>query len=793
MLRLADAQIAPATKSSGIIIGNLIDADNSKAIPSASVVITRTSDSSFSRNSMSAKDGAFIFEILPNGFYRLQFTATGYKPLTIDSIHIRDERSDFDLNDIKLNKKTTQLEEVIVYAEKPLVEEKDGKIIFNTGESALSAGATTTELLKQTPLVNIDNDGNIALRGKDVKILIDDKPVELNGKQLQDLLESMPGSMIEKIEVMTTPPPQYANERGGVINIVTKKGRVGMNGRLNLNYGTRGEAGINGFFGYRKQRFSININGGFGYNGYQGNSVSNRQNIYRDSINFFNTNGASNSENARPNARLNVSYDINKQHNLNFTLLYNSNSADGNSYNEYSNINQYSQLYRLSDRQIHSNTNSSNPNFNFAYSYKGKNPKELLRVILGWNLNSSEIGRNYFQQFLNADSTRTGIDSTQQQNTDIHNHTISYRVNYDKPLTNKISLSIGTNYSQFISHNILNTIFLKKPDQIFVQNSGLSNNFLYYQNIYAFRGGIRYDIMLDFYINMGVQVEHTTTHFDLQSSINKYANNYWEPLPFATIMKKWKNEISLTVSYKRSIQRPGINELNPSVDYSDPYNRRFGNPYLNPYYSDNFDLIIGKWNKLFNVNASLGYDLLQNIYSSIRTLQQDGVTNISWQNISGRQEYHASTWCGYSVSKKARINLSLGYTYNQYSDLDHDINKFRNGGSFYSTMNTSYLFSDLLNSTASFTFNRFANPQGTVRSSLSVNLGIQRKFFKKKFVIAVNAIDPFKQQQNKIVTFGSNYTLQSVSSTQTRNFRLAVSYIFSKTPKNIFSYMKRTK
>jgi outer membrane receptor for ferrienterochelin and colicin len=47
--------------------------------------------------------------------------------------------------------------------------------------------------------------------------------VELNLQQLQDLLESMPGSSIEKIEVMTNPPPQYANEQGGVINIVTKK------------------------------------------------------------------------------------------------------------------------------------------------------------------------------------------------------------------------------------------------------------------------------------------------------------------------------------------------------------------------------------------------------------------------------------------------------------------------------------------------------------------------------------------------------------------------------------------
>ena len=754
-------------------------------------MLTKISDSSFSRNAISAKDGAFIFELLPNGYYRLQFSVTGYKSLTIDSIHIRDERSDFDLNDIKLSRKSTQLDEVIVYAEKPLVEEKDGKIIFNTGESALSAGATTTELLKQTPLVNVDNDGNIALRGKDVKILIDDKPVELNAKQLQDLLESMPGSMIEKIEVMTTPPPQYANERGGVINIVTKKGRVGMNGRLNLNYGSRGEAGVNGFFGYRKQQFSININGGFGYNEYQGSSISSRQNLYADSSNFFNTSGSNNNENARPNGRVNISYDLSKQHNLNFTFFYNSNSSGGNSTTEYSNLNQLNQLYRLSDRTIHSNVKSENPNFNLSYTYKGKNPKELLRLIFGLNFNSSDNGRDYFQQFLNPDFTRTGIDSTQQQNTSIHNYSMNYRASYDKPIGNKLSFSVGTNFSKFASHNILNTSYLKKPDLVYVQNAGLSNNFYYYQLIYAFRGGLRYDIMPDFYINLGVQVEHTTTHFDLQNSSIKYPNDYWKPLPFFTLMKKWKSDISITASYKRSIQRPGINELNPSIDYSDPYNRRSGNPYLQPYYSDNFDLIAGKWNKRFTINASLGYDQLHDLYSLIRILQPDGITNSSWQNINGRKEYHASTWCGYSVTKKARVNFSVGYSYNQYSDYDHTINKFRDGGSIYSTMNSSYLFNDVLNSSASLTFNRFANPQGTIRSTVSMNLGIQRKFFKKKLVIALNAIDPFKQQQNKTVIFGSNYTLQSLSYSQTRNFRLAISYIFSKTPKSIFSYMKK--
>src|SRR4029079_1244042 len=133
------------------------------------------------------------------------------------------------------------------------------------------------------PLVQKDPNGKITVRGKEPKILIDDKPVELNLQQLQDLLESLPGSSIEKIEVMTNPPPQYANEQGGVINITTKKGRVGKSGRINISAGTRGEASMNGNFTYRKQGLSITLNSGVSYNRVIGEGNSSRNNFYTDS------------------------------------------------------------------------------------------------------------------------------------------------------------------------------------------------------------------------------------------------------------------------------------------------------------------------------------------------------------------------------------------------------------------------------------------------------------------------------------------------------------------------------
>ena len=261
--------------------------------------------------------------------------------------------------------------------------------------------------------------------------------MELNAKQLQDMLESMPGSMIEKIEVMTTPPPQYANERGGVINIVTKKGKVGFNGRVNVNYGTRGEAGLSGNLTYRKNKFALNINAGFGYNEFEGKNYSRRQNIYVDSTNYFNINGNSVNLNRRPNFRASIDYELNKKNSINFTTSYNANSADNSNGTEYINLNNASQIYRLSNRATGTSTTSINPNFNLTYTLKTKDPKEVLRIITGLNFNDNNTDRDFYQKYFNADYTPTGADSTQQQLTHIKNNTFNLRVNYDKPLRNK--------------------------------------------------------------------------------------------------------------------------------------------------------------------------------------------------------------------------------------------------------------------------------------------------------------------------------------------------------------------
>jgi hypothetical protein len=86
----------------------------------------------------------------------------------------------------------------------------------------------------------------------------------------------------------------------------------------------------------------------------------------------------------------------------------------------------------------------------------------------------------------------------------------------------------------------------------------------------------------------------------------------------------------------------------------------------------------------------------------------------------------------------------------------------------------------LYNTTGSFTYNRFANPQGTVKSNVSMNIGLQAKILKKKITTTLNIIDPFMQQENRSFTYGTNFTTENYSTTNTRNYRLTISYNFTK-------------
>jgi hypothetical protein len=486
----------------------------------------------------------------------------------------------------------------------------------------------------------------------------------------------------------------------------------------------------------------------------------------------------------RPNFRSNINYDINKFHSLNLVLQYNQNSFQNHNVTEIANLNNSKAVYRLSDRTLDVEGDSYNPNLNFTYTLKTKRPGETLKWINDFNYSLNETSRDFYQQYFYPDHSPNGKDSTQQQLTSNKTKSYNGRLTYDLPLKNrKTFLSAGTYYTITSSRINSDASFLRKSDLNWVPLNALINQFKFRQQVNTFQGSVKQKLTENTSTTAGIYSEYTQFDFALFKTGAQASNNYWSILPFMTFNKTWEHQANLTFSYRKTIRRPGSTELNPTVDSADAYTIRIGNTNLKPALSHNFDLVLGKTKNSFYANIGLGYNIVDDVFAQIRNRLSDTTTQITWENISGRKEYEISTWSGYTLSKHTRINLSASYSYNTYSDFDREVRKYRNGGSFTSNLNANYVWKDLYTVTGNFTYNKFANPQGTVKSSLSMNVGMQAKMLNKKFIVTLNVIDPFVQQQNRTFTYGTNFNLENYNSTQTRNFRLTLGYNLSRSQK----------
>ena len=152
---------------------------------------------------------------------------------------------------IFLEPDTEMLEEAVVTARRPVIEQKLDKIVMNIADAVSTEGSNGTDLLRKAPGVTIDFegnvnpgvtidfDGNVKLNGSTVAVWLDGRPSNLSGKELEVLLQSTDGTTIDRIEIMAHPSAKYdAAGGGGIINIVTKKNFMqGFNGSVNLGYG----------------------------------------------------------------------------------------------------------------------------------------------------------------------------------------------------------------------------------------------------------------------------------------------------------------------------------------------------------------------------------------------------------------------------------------------------------------------------------------------------------------------------------------------------------------------------
>jgi iron complex outermembrane receptor protein len=563
----------------------------------ASIVLLKASDSSVQKLIVADKSGAFEFQDLPFGNYRLSISAVGYQDKLTDVIEISAAQSKKEFSTIALAKEDKSLKAVTVTAKKQLIEIKPDRTVVNVDAGISNAGATALEVLEKSPGVAVDRDGNVSLKGKQgVMIMIDGKPTYLTGTQLATLLGSMNANQLDQIEIMTNPPAKYdAAGNSGIINIKTKKNKQkGWNGSLNLGFGqgsywkTNNSLNLN----YRNEKINAFVNYSQSINeNYTDlhivrtylDETSKQPFAYFDQPTWLKRRFQNNT------LKAGLDYSPTKTTTIGIagTGFITKPQFAGNSTGYLQDADHVtdSSVTTLSNNKMKWTNGSLNLNLRQQFSAKSELTADLDYVHYTMANN---------QDFLNSAFDAAG---NQQYANKLKGdlpaiiNIYSAKADYSYTASNGLKLETGWK-SSFVKTDNTADYFLEN-NGAWVPDYQKTNHFLYDENIHAayanasktigkwsFQGGLRFE----------------QTHYDGRQLGNPekqdsaFSRNYGSLFPTAYITYNADSNHVFTLNAGRRIDRPAYQNLNPFIFYINEYTYEEGNPYLKPQFTYSVEL-----------------------------------------------------------------------------------------------------------------------------------------------------------------------------------------------------------
>ena len=248
------------------INGKLVTSDNN-GLPYATISIAESSSPNVSIKKLATKENGEFSTTLEKGEYMLTFNFVGMDEV-IESIDLTNSNKTYDIGAISMKESSTELDELSVTAQRPLVKVEIDKLTYSAKDDPESSTSNVLDLLRKVPLVTVDGEDEIQLKGSsNFRIYINGKPSNMVSSNPSQVLKSMPANSVKDVEVITDPGAKYDAEGiGGIINIVTDK-RVddGYSASLGANGDTFGGYGANAYLASKYGKFGFSGNAGYYY------------------------------------------------------------------------------------------------------------------------------------------------------------------------------------------------------------------------------------------------------------------------------------------------------------------------------------------------------------------------------------------------------------------------------------------------------------------------------------------------------------------------------------------------
>ena len=210
---IAKAQMPASTGLTGRISGTVIDSITKKPLDYATISIFRSKGKAPLNGVLTDDKGNFKLDGIAAGSYKLSISFIGYPAKIIDPVTTTSSKLDKNLGTIVLAPSTNTLKAVVVEGQTPVIENRIDKIVYNAEKDVTSAGGNASDVLRKVPLVAVDINGNVSLRGdQNVRVLINGKPSGALSSNLADVLRTIPADQIKNVEVITSPSAKYDAE-----------------------------------------------------------------------------------------------------------------------------------------------------------------------------------------------------------------------------------------------------------------------------------------------------------------------------------------------------------------------------------------------------------------------------------------------------------------------------------------------------------------------------------------------------------------------------------------------------
>lgn len=769
---------APSPVANASVKGILIDSAAGKAQDYITVALKK--ENVTLKTAVSGADGSFILDKIEAGKYTLFIVAIGFNPKTIAiDLNVAQHK---DLGKISLASTSANLAEVNVTAAKPVIKQEIDRITYDIQADPESKVNNVLDMMRKIPLLSVDGDDNIKLKGSgSYKILINGKPSSLVARNPSEVFKTMSASNIEKIEVITTPPAKYDSEGlAGIINIITKKNiDAGYKGGINLREGfPAGGPGGSANITVKEGKLGLSAYGGTGK--YQNpGTVFNSSRVTSGNVpSVLSQNGLNSYQGRYTYVSTELSYELDTLNLITAEFSVNP-SKDDNAGERNSVLMQNSEIAQ--GYRVLSGGTSKNNGIDGALNYQRgfKNDKNRLLTISYkiTNFKNTDISDLFIENRVNYDPLSFPNYSQLNSENSVE-HTI--QADYVHPVNTKLNIEGGI--KAILRNNNSNYEYQSEnQNNEFITDPLRTNIFRNHQDVFGMYNSYQYSLK-DWAFKLGVRAEFTRINADFISQSTNLDKNFFNLIPTLSLNRKFKDMSSLTFGYTQRIERPGIYQLNPFVDRSNPNFISSGNPDLKPVLNNNVELSYSKFKK-GSVNIGINYAFANNTVQQVTTYDPvSEITSSSYVNTGKDRKLGSNFNISYPFTTK--LNFSMGGNMN-YVWLEGLVNgtAFKNDGlQGYMYSNLSYKLESRWRFGINYSYNSpWITLQRNSRHSSYSSFSASKELIKDKLTISGNVNNPFQKfMVRQSETIGTNFIQNSYSENYYRRFQFSLNWRFGK-------------